>query len=224
MSQLALAVLAFVGGHFVLSRQPVRGALVNRIGESAFSAAYSTLMLAAFIWMVGAYRSAPVVPLWDLPSAAQMIPELVMPFSCILMVGSLSVRNPTLLLGSVAATGDPAPGVLKVTRYPMLWAFGLWAVSHLVVSGDLASLLLFGGIAILALGGTIAIDAKRSARDPAGFARLSTRTSNVPLAALVAGRTRMRFGDLGWWRLLLALALFVSLLLAHPLFGGRNLL
>jgi uncharacterized membrane protein len=223
MTQLTLAILAFVGGHFLLSRQPVRRPIAARVGELAFSGLYSSVMLAAFVWMVTAYRAAPFIPLWSVPPAARMIPTIVMPFACLLLVGSLTVRNPTLIMQSIAANGDPAPGLLKVTRYPMLWAFGLWAVAHLIVNGDVAALPLFGGIAILALGGTLAIDAKRRARDPVGFARLAAQTSNMPLAALIAGRTRVNVGDIGWWRLLLAAALYVSLIFAHPLFSGRTL-
>jgi uncharacterized membrane protein len=39
----------------------------------------------------------------------------------------------------------------------------LWALAHLAANGDLPSLLLFGGMAILALDGIPAIDAKRVA-------------------------------------------------------------
>ena len=41
MIQLTLAVLAFVGGHFLLSSPPVRGPVVARVGEPAFSGIYS---------------------------------------------------------------------------------------------------------------------------------------------------------------------------------------
>jgi len=224
MTNLALAVLVFVGGHFLLSSPPVRGPLVARLGETPFSGLYSALMLVAFVWMVGAFRNAPYVPLWSAPPAARMIPVLVMPFACLLLIGSLTVRNPTMVMQSVAASGDPAPGLLKVTRHPMLWAFALWALAHLIVNGELAALLLFGGIAVLALGGTLAIDAKRRARDPKGFARLGLETSNLPLAALIAGRARMRFSDIGWWRLGLAAALYVGLIAMHPFISGRTLM
>ena len=181
-------------------------------------------MLAAFVWMVRAFRGASLIPLWSVPPDARVIPAIAMPFACPLLVGSLTVRNPTMIMQSIAASGDPAPGSLKVTRYPMLWAFALWAVAHLIVNGEMAAQLLFGGIAILAFGGTLAIDAKRRVRDPAGFARLAAQTSNVPMAALVAGRTRLHFGDIGWWRLLLAAALYAALIFAHPLFSGRTLM
>jgi hypothetical protein len=41
MIQLTLAVLAFVGGHFLLSSPPVREPVVARVGEPAFSGIYS---------------------------------------------------------------------------------------------------------------------------------------------------------------------------------------
>jgi len=216
MTNLALAVLAFVGGHFLLSSPPVRKPLAVRVGEPAFFAFYSSLMVAAFVWMVKAFLAAPLIPLWGVPPAARLIPLIVMPFACLLLVGSLTGRNPTMIMQSVATSGDPAPGVLKITRHPMMWAIGLWALAHLIVNGDAAALLLFGGIAVLALPGTLAIDAKRHARDPEGFARLAAKTSNVPLAALLAGRARLRLGDIGWWRIVLAAALDVVLVLAHP--------
>jgi uncharacterized membrane protein len=224
MTNLALAVLAFVGGHFLLSRPPVRRPLATRVGERAFSGLYSALMLVAFAAMVRAFRAAPFIPLWSAPPAARMIPVIVMPFACLLLVGSLTGRNPTMVMQSVAASGDPAPGLLKVTRYPMLWAFGLWAIAHLIISGEAAAVLLFGGIAILAFGGTFAIDAKLRARDPEGFARLAAHTSNLPLAALVTGRATMRFADIGAWRLALAALLYVGLIAAHPFVSGRTLM
>src|SRR5258708_15026535 len=204
MTNLALAVLAFVGGHFMLSSPPVRNPVAGRVGEQAFFGIYSALMLAAFAWMVTAFRAAPCIPLWSAPTAARMIPVIVMPFACLLLVGSLTVRNPTMVMQSVATSGDPAPGLLKATRYPMLWAFGLWALAHLIVNSEAAAVLLFGGLTVLSLGGTVADDVKRRARDPEGFARLTMHTSNLPLAALIAGRATMRFGDIGWRPLPLA--------------------
>jgi uncharacterized membrane protein len=81
-------------------------------------------------------------------------------------------------------------------------------------------LLLFGGLAVLALGGTLAIDAKRRASDPAGFARLAAITSNLPFAAMLAGRARLSFADLGWWRLLAAALIYFVFVLAHRFIAG----
>ena len=78
---------------------------------------------------------------------------------------------------------------------------------------------LAGGLTTVLLG-PIAIDAKRKARMEADWQRLAAETSYLPFAALVSGRTRLRFGELGWWRIGLGLALYAVLLWAHPwLFG-----
>lgn len=36
-------------------------------------------------------------------------------------------------------------------RHPMLWGMVIWAVAHLLVNGDLASVILFGGLGLWAL-------------------------------------------------------------------------
>jgi len=50
-----------------------------------------------------------------------------------------------------------------ITRHPFLWGIALWALVHLIINGDLASLILFGSLLLLAVGGTLAIDARRGA-------------------------------------------------------------
>ena len=41
--------------------------------------------------------------------------------------------------------------VTAMTRHPQLIGFSLWAVAHLLVNGDLPSLVLFGGLLVWAL-------------------------------------------------------------------------
>jgi uncharacterized membrane protein len=218
MTALTLATLAFVGGHFLLSSAPVRTPLAGALGERAFAGVYSVLAIAVFIWMLTSYGKAPHVELWPSVTILRFIPLAVMPLAILFLVGGYTQRNPTAVMQPLAASGDPAPGILTITRHPVMWGIGLWAVSHIPPNGDLASLLLFGGLALLALGGTLAIDAKRRARDPDGFARLEAVTSNVPFAAIREGRTRI--GRIRPWRLVLAAALYFALLAAHPWIAG----
>ena len=221
LAALAAAVIVFVGGHFLVASALVRGPLVARVGERAFGGLYSLLALIPFVWMLMAYSRAPVVPVWSPPLWAHWVPILVMPFALLLFVGSVTQRNPTLgMQGFAAAAADPAPGMLKVTRHPMLWGFALWALAHLAANGDAASILLFGGIAVLALAGMPVLDAKRRGRDPAGFARFAAATSILPLAALSSGRAQLRFRDIGWWRIGLAAVLYAALFSLHPFFSG----
>jgi uncharacterized membrane protein len=221
IDDLILATSVFVGGHFLLSSPPIRSPLAARLGERGFAGLYSVLAIAAFIWMLLAFGAAPRVPLWTAPGWARTLPFVIMPLAALLLVAGLTQLNPTLVMQSMVAAGsDPAPGILKVTRHPMMWAFGLWALAHIPINSHAAALILFGSLAVLALGGTLAIDAKHRARDPDGFNRLAAATSNLPFAALLSGRARVTPGDIGGWRLVLAAALYVALLVGHPLIAG----
>ena len=47
-------------------------------------------------------------------------------------------------------------------------------------------------------------------------------TSNVPFAAILAGRNQLRLAEIGWVKIGVGLAVYVVVLLAHPyLFGVR---
>lgn len=90
--------------------------------------------LVGIVLMVIGYRSADTVPVYS-PMAG---------------MGHL---NNTLMLVSVYLFGvGGTKGVLYPRlRHPMLLGTVIWGVAHLLVNGDVASILLFGGLAIWAL-------------------------------------------------------------------------
>jgi uncharacterized membrane protein len=184
MAQLAIAALLFVGSHFGLSSPAVRALLVARFGERLFAGLYSLLQIALLVWLVRSYAMAPVLPLWSPPNWTAWIPLIAMAPALLLMVGGLIQPNPTAVMQDAKGPPDPAVrGMLTVTRHPMMWAFALWALSHLAANGDAASVVLFGAIALLALVGTLAIDAKKRARWGAawsGFAARAPPTCRLP--------------------------------------------
>jgi uncharacterized membrane protein len=51
-----------------------------------------------------------------------------------------------LLAGAYVPTN-----IKRFTAHPMLWAVTVWAAAHLLANGDLASLVLFGGLGTFAL-------------------------------------------------------------------------
>jgi len=144
-----------------------------------------------------------------------------MPLATILLVAGYSTRNPTAVgMERSARLDDPAPGILCVTRHPIMWAIGLWAGSHLIANGDLSSVLFFGSLAALALGGTVLIDRKKQLALGSNWSRLTEVTSNLPFAALLAGRTKLRWRDIGFLRIAAGLLLYAVLFLAHPKIAG----
>ena len=218
---LFAAGLTFGGSHILLSSTRLRGSLRDQLGENGYLGVYSLTALATFAWFVSAYARAPRLLLWAPGAWTALVPVLLMPLATILLVAGYSTPNPTAVgMERRAVADDPAPGVLRVTRHPVMWAIGLWGLSHLIANEDLASLWFFGAIAALALGGTVLIDRKKSLALGSNWQRLASVTSNVPFAALAARRSQLRLRDIGLLRPIAALLLYAVLYLAHPLFAG----
>jgi uncharacterized membrane protein len=157
MTALALALLAFVGTHFLMSH-PLRAGMVARLGERAFQGGYSLISLVTFGLAIWAYRGiGDQAPLWTASDALWIAAALLMWIGSILFVGSFS--------GNPALPGAPRvarpQGVLGITRHPMMWSFAIWAVVHAAVMATPKALLLDGAIAFLALAGALGQDRKK---------------------------------------------------------------
>jgi uncharacterized membrane protein len=221
MLNLTIAALFLLGTHFGIASTPLRAELVGRVGERGYRALYSLLAVVAMAWLVMAWRAAPFVPLWEAGAGLRHLALLLMPLAFLLVVCAVTASNPTVMgQRPDPDAGAPATGIIRVTRHPFMWGVGLWAILHLLANGDEASILFFGALAVLSLGGTTLIDARRTRENAAGWGVFLQATSNLPLAAVLQRRQRLALGEIGLWRVALALALYVLLLWLHPrLFG-----
>jgi len=219
LAQLCIATAAFLGTHFV-SSTPLRAAIVRSTGERAYLGLYVVAALATLGWMVHAYLRAPVEPLWP---GLRLVPAVIMPFAFILLVGGLLQKNPTAVgQAKFLAQEDPARGMLRVTRHPVMWAILLWAGAHVLARGDVKSLVFFGGFLLLAALGTRLIDARKAREAGEAWTRFSALTSNIPLVAIAQGRNSFHVGEIGLVKLVFALILYGGTLLTHAwLFGAR---
>ncbi len=224
LDSLIAATALFVGGHFVLSSRAPRRGLTRALGEQGFLIAYSLIAVSALVWMLAAYGAAPHHTIWVPPPGLRVVPLALMPIACVLIVCGLTTRSLTAVGGVHAAgAGGPhsaAPGIVSITRHPALWGFALWAASHLAVRGDAASMVLMGGILILALGGMVHIDQRREEALGAAWGPTKMTTSLIPFAAILSGRAHLDWKGIGWWRPLAGLAFFIVLLYAHPWIAG----
>ena len=221
IAHLALATAAFLLTHTIAST-PLRGALVQSLGEQPYLGAYSLVSIATLGWMVWAYLHAPFQPLWQVPGL-KLWPLFVMPFAFILFACGVMGRNPTAVKQERALKAEePAQGILRVTRHPVMWSFGLWAAVHLLARGDAASLIFFGGHLLLAFSGTVLIDLRKADALGEDWARFAAVTSNIPFWAIIEGRNRFRLAEIGWTRIGVGLALYgVVLALHQTLMGAR---
>jgi uncharacterized membrane protein len=113
----------------------------------------------------------------------------------------------------------------RITRHPFLWGTALWGFVHFVINGDLASSLVFGSLLVLAVGGAASIDAKRRRAYGERWEQFARQTSNVPFAAIVAGRNQLgaALREIGIVRPLVAIAVFAALFFLHGRFFGAPL-
>ncbi|MEQ8660217.1 MAG: NnrU family protein [Gammaproteobacteria bacterium] len=145
MTLLVLGLLVFFTVHSFSMFRDARAALVGRIGALPYRLVFSLLSLAGFVAIVIGYGDAPRIAVWAPPVWLRHVTMLLM--------------LPVFVL--LAAAYLPCNIKARV-RNPMLIAVKTWALAHLLVNGDLASILLFGSFLAWAVADLIAV--KRSGR------------------------------------------------------------
>jgi uncharacterized membrane protein len=181
------------------------------MGEWPYRGLYSAVAFVTLGWMTWAYARAPHELLWVGPREAAYV---LMPLAFVLIACGYW-RNPTMVgADKLLKSDDPARGIIRVTRHPIMWGIMLWAAAHLIVRGDLRALIFFGSFLVLAAGGTLAMDARK--RSNPDWPRFASVTSHLPFVAIAQGRNRMVWREIGWLRPAMGLAAFALVLLFHP--------
>src|SRR5215813_10365892 len=223
MLNLIAASAYFLLIHFGVSGTKLRDTLVARLGEGPYRGAFALASLLGLVWMGYAYRHAPTIPLWGLLLGFRPAAYVLVLIALIFVVIGIATPSPTRVgMESKLAQGpDIARGMVRITRHPFLWGVALWALVHLIVNGDLASLILFGSLLVLALGGTAAIDAKRRRNFGAQWVQFANATSNLPFAAIAAGRNRLApaLVEIGLWRPAAAILAYAAAFYLHGRLG-----
>lgn len=226
MIQLVIATVLFLALHFGLAAPPVRSRIIAVTGEMPYRGLFSLAATVLIVWVALGYRGAPYVGLWAPAAWQHWLAIILMLPATILIVCGMTQPNPTAVGGGELPPqgSDMARGALRVTRHPMMWGFGLWGIVHAIANGHLAGLILFGGMTILALAGTLAIDAKHALRDAERWRDFAAATSNLPFAAIIAGRQKLPFGEVAPWRPAAGVLLWIALMALHPYVIGVSVL
>lgn len=223
---VAIAAAVLVGSHFVLSAAPVRRPVVGSIGERFFLTGYSIIAIVAIVWLVVAYDRAPYQTLWPEAAWARWAMLALGFVATLMLVAGLTAPNPTAVgvPGSAMARAGAGAGIFAITRHPVMWGIALWALGHVLVNGDTASVIFFGALLALALGGTLHSDARRRMAGGEGWRRFAAVTSWLPFAALIAGRTSWKAAHVAPWRVAVGIAVYALILYAHAPVIGRTAL
>ena len=223
MLNLIAASAYFLLIHFGVSGTRLRDALVARLGPGPYRGAFALASIVGLVWMIYAFRHAPTVPLWGFVPGFRPAAHVLVFIAFLFAVIGVATPSPTRVgMESKLAQGpDIARGMVRITRHPFLWGTALWALVHFIINGELAASILFGSLLVLALGGTAAIDAKRRRAFGEQWAQFAAVTSNIPFAAIAAGRNRLApaLREIGAWRVLLAIVVYIVAFYLHGRLG-----
>lgn len=159
---LILGVFLWINVHWIKRLTPnLRTKMNDRLGVKPARGIIAALIFASVVMMVVGYRNAEIVPVYNAFNGAGHLNNLMMVVAVVLLgMGPSKGRMKTLL------------------RHPMLAGVATWAVAHLLVNGDLSSIILFGGIGFWALMSMVLINRAEGAwtrpvaGPPAGDIRL----------------------------------------------------
>jgi len=223
MLDLIAASAYFLLIHFGVSGTKLRDALVARLGPGPYRGAFALASILGLVWMIYAFRHAPAVPLWGFVLGFRPAASVLVLIAFLFAVIGIATPSPTRvgMEAKLKQGPDIARGMVRITRHPFLWGTALWALVHLIINGELAALILFGSLLVLALGGTTAIDAKRRRAFGDQWAQFAVVTSNIPFAAIVAGRNQLlpAVREIGVWRPLAAIAVYAVVFYLHGRIG-----
>ena len=191
MSRFLGVFAIFLLSHLIAATPAIRRRLVALLGEVLFTICYSAMSLTLFTWLIKSAQQAPYIELWPPQVWTYAITVALMPVAALLFGAGLLQPNP-FSIAFVATPFDPAkPGAVAITRHPLLWGLGLWGLAHVPANGDLAAVLMFGGLSSFGLIGMWAVESrKRKMLGAAQWQQLAGPTSVLPFAALLGGRAR----------------------------------
>jgi len=182
------------------------------MGEWPYRGLYSVIAAITLVWMIWAYAQAPREALLWTP--LRLLPAIVMPIAFVLIACGYW-RNPSLVgAEKLLKSEDPARGMIRITRHPLMWGIMLWAAAHILARADPKAILFFGGFLVLAALGTVLMDFRKKS-DP-DFQRFAALTSNIPLVAIAQGRNRIVWREIGWLRPAIGLVVYFAVLSFHP--------
>lgn len=127
---LILGVGLWWAAHLFKRIAPARRAAMGDPGKGAVAAAIGI----GIVLMVIGYRGTEFIAIWNPPGFM------------------VHINNTLMIIAIYMLSPAPKRGkLLSGMRHPMTIGFSVWAIAHLLVNGDLASLILFGGLLIWAV-------------------------------------------------------------------------
>ena len=171
MLMLILGLLLFLSIHLLPTQTDVRSGLVARFGEGPYKGVFALVAAAGLAMIIYGYGKLHLTPgknpqIWLPPPFTRHIAmTLMLPVFPLLVSAYLPGR------------------ITAAVRHPMILAVKFWALAHLLVRGDLGSMLLFGGM----LGWAVFDRVSLKRREAAGLVRVKSGPARNDAIAVVLG-------------------------------------
>lgn len=137
MTLLIAGLVVFLGCHMLPILSGLRTNLRDKLGAGPYKGVFSLVSLVGLVLIVMGYsaaRDAGSPLIWDPPTGLRHLSMLLLVPVFVLLIAS------------------NLPGRIKAKlKHPMLVAIKLWALAHLLMNGDLASIVLFGAFLVWAI-------------------------------------------------------------------------
>jgi uncharacterized membrane protein len=157
---LILGLVVFLISHVFVTFRDARATLIARLGRVGYHglfAVVSLIGLALIVWGYADYRAYEWIAVWSPPAFLRHV-----------TIG-------LMLIASILFMATPIPSHIRTwVKYPMLASIKIWAFAHLLINGDLGSILLFGTFLASAVYARIAAKRRGDAgprKAPAGWRR-----------------------------------------------------
>ena len=151
MTLFILGLIIFFGAHYYTAiARAGREKLVASLGAGPYKGLYSLVSIAGFALIVIGWPSADATIVYATPDWMRYVTQLLMLIALILLAAAYAPK------GKIAAA----------VKHPMLAGVKFWAVGHLLVNGDVRSIILFGSFLAYAVIDRIMVK-KRGAPTPA---------------------------------------------------------
>lgn len=149
MTYLIAGLVLWTLAHGIKIHFPAeRAKLAGSVGDIALKGLIALVILGSVALMALGYQRADYIAVWSPPAWTVHLNNLLMVFAILVY------------------TAGQIPGHVRAwIRHPQLTGMKIWAAAHLLVNGDLASIVLFGGLLAWAVTTMIGLN-KRDGKGP----------------------------------------------------------
>jgi len=143
MTILIVGLLIFIGIHALPWSVEGRAGLQQKLSANGYKVAFSIISAIGLGLIIWGKSVAPFEPLWQPITALKPLTICLVWMAFVLLPAAHMKTN-----------------IKRITPHPMSWAVICWGVAHLLVNGDLASVLLFGSLTLYAMGAIISANTR----------------------------------------------------------------